>query len=51
MCINRVNVRMFALLFKQNQSREHLHSVTILKVARALLIVLEFLPVSTSLLV
>lgn len=49
MCINRVKVRIFGFLLKQNQSQEYLDSISVLEVARALLIVLEFLPSSTSL--
>lgn len=40
---------MFVFLVKQNQSQEHLDSISVLEVARALLTVLEFLPFSTSL--
>lgn len=40
---------MFGHLVKQNQSQEDLHSISILEVARALLMVLESLPFSTSL--
>lgn len=49
MCINRVKVRMFGFLLKQNQSQKYLDSISVLEVARALLIVFEFLPSSTSL--
>lgn len=49
MCINRVKVRIFGFLLKQNQSQEYLDSISVLEVARALLIVLELLPSSTSL--
>lgn len=49
MYINRVKVKIFGLLVKQNQSQEHLHSISVLEVARVLLIVLEFFPFPTSL--